>query len=61
MDEITQRIVSRRTGGEVEIHAEMLKSVFVVENNNHLLPENYLKVTEEECLYEHWGCTGIYH
>ena len=61
MEELTERMDNLRAGGEIDLDAEMLNSGITVDNDNHPLPENYLNVTEEECVYENWGHSGICH
>ena len=61
MDELTQRMDNLRACGEIDLDAEKLNIGITVDNDNHPLPENYLNVAEEECVYENWGHSSICH
>ena len=59
VDALITRLANLHTGAEID--AEINHSGVVIENDNDPLPENYQNVTDEECVYEDWGHTGVYH
>ena len=59
IDALISRLANLRTGAE--INAEINHSGIVIENDNDPLPENYHNLTNEECVYEDWGHTGVCH
>ena len=59
---VTQRIETMRVRSQIDLDPEMLNSSeIVVDNNNDPLSENYLNVTEEECVCKNWDHLGICH
>ena len=51
--------VMQRTGGEIEIDAELLSIGLDIYNDNDLSPDNFATFPNIECFYEDWGHTGI--